>query len=213
MIKAVIFDLDGLLIDSEIISYKIYKEILQQFGHNFSIEEYAQNFSGKTEVKNITNLIDTYSLPWTIEVGLNNISKIENKLITQGIDLKAGAKELLGYLKDNNFKIAIASSSAKDRALTILRQHNIVEYFDAFVFGDEVEKGKPSPDIFLKACDKLTEKPEDCLILEDSEAGIQSAYSASIPVICIPDMKVPNQYYLEMTKVVLHSLEEVIYYL
>ena len=58
MIKAVIFDLDGLLIDSEIVSYKIYKEILNQFGHSFSIEEYAQNFSGKTEVKNVTNLID-----------------------------------------------------------------------------------------------------------------------------------------------------------
>ena len=81
MIKAVIFDLDGLLIDREIISYKIYKEILQQLGHNFSIEEYVQNFSGKTEVKNITNLIDIYSLPWTVEEGLNNFSKIENKFI------------------------------------------------------------------------------------------------------------------------------------
>ena len=54
---------------------------MQQFGHNFSIEEYVQNFSGKTEVKNITNLIDTYSLPWTVEEGLNNFSKIENKFI------------------------------------------------------------------------------------------------------------------------------------
>lgn len=213
MIKAVIFDLDGLLIDSEIISYKIYKEILQQFGHNFSIEEYVQNFSGKTEVKNITNLIDTYSLPWTVEEGLNNFSKIENKFIAQGIDLKEGAKELLGYLKDNNFKIAIASSSTRDRALTILKQHNIIGYFDEFVFGNEVEKGKPNPDIFLKACEKLSEKPEECLVLEDSEAGIQSAYSANIPVICIPDMKVPNQHYLNMTKEVLSSLEEVIYYL
>ena len=81
MINAVIFDLDGLLIDSEIISYKIYKEILYPFGYDFTIEEYAQNFSGKTEVKNITNLIDIYSLPWTVEEGLNNFSKIENKFI------------------------------------------------------------------------------------------------------------------------------------
>ena len=189
MIKAVIFDLDGLLIDSEIVSYKIYKEILNQFGHSFSIEEYAQNFSGKTEVKNVTNLIDTYNLPWTVEVGLENV------------------------LKDNNLKIAIASSSTRDRALTILRQHNIVGYFDEFVFGNEVEKGKPNPDIFLKACDKISENPEECLVLEDSESGIQAAYSANIPVICIPDMKVPNQRYLNMTKAVLSSLEEVIYYL
>ena len=213
MIKAVISDLDGLLIDSEIISYKIYKEILHQFGHSFSIEEYAKNFSGKTEVKNITNLIETYSLPWTIEMGLNNVSKIESKFISQGVDLKSGAKELLSYLKDKYFKIAIASSSTEDRALIILRQHNIIEYFDEFVFGNEVEKGKPNPDIFLRACDKLSEKPEKCLVLEDSEAGIQSAYSANIPVICIPDMKVPNKHYLNMTKAVLSSLEEVICYL
>ncbi|MBO3326451.1 HAD family phosphatase [Clostridium perfringens] len=213
MIKAVIFDLDGLLIDSEIISYKIYKEILNQFGHDFSMEEYAQNFSGKTEVKNVTNLIDKYSLPWTVEIGLNNVLEIESKFLAQGVTLKTGAKELLEYLKDKCFKIAIASSSTEDRALTILRQHNIIEYFDEFVFGHEVKKGKPNPDIFLKACDKLLERPEECLVLEDSEAGIQAAYSASIPVICIPDMKVPNQQYLDMTKTVLHSLEEVIAYL
>lgn len=213
MIKAVIFDLDGLLIDSEIISYKIYKEILHQFGHDFSIEEYAQNFSGKTEVKNVTNLIDTYGLPWTVEMGLNNVLEIESKFLAQGVDLKAGAKELLADLKDKCIKMAIASSSTEDRALTILRQHNIIEYFDEFVFGHEVKKGKPNPDIFLKACDKLSEKPEECLVLEDSEVGIQAAYSASIPVICIPDMKVPNHHYLNMTKTVLHSLEEVIYYL
>ena len=177
------------------------------------MEEYAENFSGKTEVQNVTNLIDRYSLPWSIEIGLNNVSKIEDKFIAQGVDLKAGAKELLGYLKNKNFKIAIASSSTKDRALTILKQHNIVEYFDEFVFGNEVEKGKPNPDIFLKVCEKLAEEPEKCLVLEDSEAGIQSAYSANIPVICIPDMKVPNQHYLNLTKEVLSSLEEVIYYL
>ena len=206
MIKAVIFDLDGLLIDSEIVSYKIYKEILNQFGHSFSIEEYAQNFSGKTEVKNVTNLIDTYNLPWTVEVGLDNVLKVEDKFINE-------VKKLLTYLKDKNLKIAIASSSTRDRALTILRQHNIVEYFDEFVFGNEIEKGKPNPDIFLKACDKISVNPEECLVLEDSESGIQAAYSANIPVICIPDMKVPNQYYLNMTKAVLSSLEKVIYYL
>lgn len=192
MIKAVIFDLDGLLIDSEIVSYKIYKEILNQFGYRFSIEEYAQNYSGKTEVNNVTNLIDRYNLPWTVEIGLDNVFKIEDKFINAGIDLKTGAKELLTYLKENNFKVAIASSSTKDRALTILKQHNLVEYFDEFVFGNEVEKGKPNSDIFLKACDKLLENPEECLVLEDSEAGIQAAYSANIPVICIPDIKVPN---------------------
>ena len=182
MIKAVIFDLDGLLIDSEIVSYKIYKEILNQFGHSFSIEEYAQNFSGKTEVKNVTNLIDTYNLPWTVEVGLDNVLKVEDKFINEGIDLKTGVKKLLTYLKDKNLKIAIASSSTRDRALTILRQHNIVEYFDEFVFGNEIEKGKPNPDIFLKACDKISQELEHIIITQVSDMAvivcqrIQSSY-------------------------------------
>ena len=92
-------NLDGLLIDSEIVSYKIYKEILNQFGHSFSIEEYAQNFSGKTEVKNVTNLIDTYNLPWTVEVGLENVLKVEDKFINEGIDLKTGVKKIINVFK------------------------------------------------------------------------------------------------------------------
>lgn len=213
MTKAVIFDLDGLLIDTEVISYEIYKEILQEFGHDFTKTQYAQNYSGKTEIKNVTNLIETYELPWTLEQGLDKVADIEHRLLSQGVDLKPGAKVLLNYLRDNHFKIAIASSSTEQRALNILQEHEIVDYFDAFVFGPEVQRGKPNPDIFLKACEKIEEQPEDCLVLEDSEAGVQAAHSANIPVICIPDMKTPGQQYLDMTKAVLHSLDEVIGYL
>ncbi len=213
MTKAVIFDLDGLLIDSEIISYKIYKEILCKFGYEFSKEDYAQNFSGKTEIKNVTNLIEKYNLPWTVKLGLSKVLEIENKFLAEGVELKPGSRNLLAYLKENGFKIAIASSSAEKRALSILKQHNIIDCFDEFVFSHEVKNGKPNPDIFLKACDKISERPQECLVLEDSEAGIQAAFLANIPVICIPDMKVPNQHYLDMTKAILNSLDEVIFYL
>ena len=76
-----------------------------------------------------------------------------------------------------------------------------------------MEKGKPEPDIFLKACEKIGEKPEDCLVLEDSMAGIQAAHAAHIPVICIPDMKTPDRNYAEMALMVLDSLSDVISYL
>ncbi len=213
MTKAVIFDLDGLLVDTEMISYKIYKEILAGIGYDFSLEEYAQEFSGKTVVQNITHLIGTYHLPWNVDLGYQKVVEIESRFVAQGVELKPGAKDLLTYLKDNHLKIAMASSSIEERALTILRQHDLVDSFDEFVFGYEVKKGKPAPDIFLKACQKISEKPQDCLVLEDSEAGIQAAFSANIPVICIPDMKVPNQHYLDMTKATLSSLEKVIAYL
>lgn len=213
MTKAVIFDLDGLLVDTETISYKIYKEIFAEIGYEFSLAEYAQKFSGKTLLQNIEQLVNTYQLPWTVEAGFSKVAEIEGGFVAQGVELKPGAIELLTYLKNNGFKIAMASSSIEERAKGILRQHNIVECFDAFVFGYEVDKGKPAPDIFLRACEKVAESPENCLVLEDSEAGVQAAFSANIPVICIPDMKVPNQRYLDMASATFSSLDEVITYL
>jgi HAD superfamily hydrolase (TIGR01509 family) len=213
MTKAVIFDLDGLLVDTELISYKIYKEILAEIGCEFSLEDYAQKFSGKTVVQNIKHLIETYHLPWSADLGFSKVVEIEGRFVAQGVDLKPGARKLLSFLKKNNYKIAMASSSIEERALNILRQHNLVDSFDEMVFGYEVKNGKPAPDIFLRACEKLSAKPEDCLVLEDSEAGIQAAFSANIPVICVPDMKVPNQPYLEMTSATLSSLDQVITYL
>lgn len=139
--------------------------------------------------------------------------EVENMFLTQGINLKHGAKELLLYLKENHYKVGLATSSTEDRALNILKQHSIIDYFDEFVFGHEVEKGKPNPDIFLKACEKLIENPDNCLILEDSEAGIQAAYLANTPVICIPDMKKPSKKFLDLSLLVLNDLNEVIDYL
>ena len=210
---SVIFDFDGLLADTEIVSYKIYKELLQPYGYAYTKEEYARNFSGKTEIKNVENLIETYHLPWTLENGLKNVLEVETRLLSQGVDLKHGVKELLHFLKENNYKIGLATSSTRDRALNILRQHGIIDYFNSFVFGNEVEKGKPNPDIFLKVCEKLNENPKNCLVLEDSEAGIEASYSANIPVICISDMKNPAEKYLDKTVAVYDTLEKVINFL
>ena len=213
MIKAVIFDLDGLLVDTEHIAYQIYKDILDGYGYPFTKEDYAQNYSGKSMTVNVPHVIETYQLPWTVENGLEEVLRAEERLLTRGVELKPGAKELLAFLKENRYGIAMASSSIRDRALNILNENGIVDYFDQFVFGKEVERGKPYPDIFLKACEKLGERPEDCLVLEDSEAGIQAANAAGIPVICIPDMKRPSQQRLDQTAAVLRSLDEVIPYL
>jgi len=94
-----------------------------------------------------------------------------------------------------------------------LLDNEIFSRFDDIICGDEVTNGKPNPEIFLKACEKLNVHPNEALVLEDSEAGIQAAYGASIPVICIHDMKYPEQPYLDMTTDILKSLKQVIDYL
>lgn len=213
MINAVIFDMDGLLIDSENMSYMIYQDILEIYGHKISIADYVQGYCGKTEIHNVTMMIHNYSLPITIEEGLEKVLELEHHYIARGLMLKPGAKDLLVYLKAHDYKTVMATSSLKERAYEILQPHDILKYFDAFVYGNEVKKGKPHPDIFLKACKKIAERPEQCLVLEDSEAGIQAAYTANIPVICVPDIKQPAQNFIKMTKAVIKSLNEVMSYL
>ena len=213
MIKAAIFDFDGLLVDTEIISLKIYQEILSEYGFSFSKEDYSKYYSGKTEVENIQRLINTYHLSMSYQTCLNKVLEVEQKLIAQGVDLKPGVKPLLQYLKGNDFKVALATSSTQERALSILKRHQIINYFDAFVFSEDVTSSKPDPEVFLKACIKLGVSTDEAIVLEDSENGIMASYHAHIPVICIPDMKKPAQEYLDKALCVYETLNDVIDYL
>lgn len=213
MIKAVIFDFDGLLVDTEIISLKIYQEILSEYGFDFTKEEYSKYYSGKTEVENIQRFINTYNLPISYQACLNKVLEVEQKLIAQGVELKSGAKPLLAYLKDNNFKVALATSSTKERAISILKRHNILNYFDEFVFSEDVSSSKPNPEVFLKTCEKLHISTDEAIVLEDSENGIMAACNARISVICIPDMKRPSQEYLDRSLHIFETLNDVIGYL
>lgn len=209
MKKAVIFDLDGLLIDSEIISYKMYADLLQKHNLRFTLDTYARHYSGKNGVTNMQNLIFTYHLPISLEQGLAYVDALEKGYFAEGVPLKPGARELLHFSKRRDIKILLASSSTRERALSVLAQHGIENCFDAMVFGPEIAHGKPAPDIFIKAREKSGEASADCLVLEDSEAGIRAAYAAGIDVICVPDMKRPDDAFLSVAAAVLPSLLDV----
>lgn len=210
MKKAVIFDLDGLLIDSETIAYKIDSELVGSHGHEFPLAEYIAHYSGKTVKDNAAHLVEVYGLPYTPEEALKWIIARDNEYIRQGVPLKKGARELLEFLRTKGIKILLATSSVRDRAVGILTQNGIDGFFDDMLFGDEIRNGKPAPDIYLKAVERAGVTAEECLVLEDSEAGIRSAHSAGIDVICVPDMKVPSEEYLAMAYRVLPSLDRVI---
>ncbi len=210
MIKTVIFDLDGLLVDSELMTYEFFVKTLAENGHKISLKEYADIYCGRTAVRNLTELIKNYDLPFDVERGLALTHEAEKEYLkTKGVPLKKGARELLVFLRNNGYGIYLASSSGKERAHTILSGNGIDGYFDGGVFGDEIERSKPAPDIFLKAKEKSGTGVEECLVLEDSDAGIHAAHAAGIPVICIPDLKQPSEESRRMARYVLPSLLDV----
>lgn len=210
MIKGVIFDLDGLLIDSERTAHNNLNKLLEPCGIAIGTEDYVHDYLGKTVVEGINRIAKLYRKDKTADELLDIYLQYEKSAIENGIPLKPGALELLEYLKSKKIKIALASSSLRERAVGILNSHNILGYFDELVFGYEVEKGKPEPDIFLKACEKINIKPSEAIVLEDSEAGIQAGFSANIPVFCIPDIKKPSEHFAEKTTKILSSLYDVL---
>ena len=210
---AVIFDLDGLLADTEIISLKVYQELLKDFGIPFTEETYSREYSGHREEENVQRFLDTYDLPWNFDQTLEKVYELEARILDKGVNLKKGAKNLLAFLQREGIPIALATSSVESRARMILDSNGILSLFDHLVFAKDVKRSKPYPDIFLKACIDLNVLPENCLVLEDSEAGIEAAYRAGIPVICIPDLKMPAQSFLNKTEQVFQDLDAVRDYL
>ena len=211
--EAVIFDLDGLLADTEIISLKVYQELLRDFGIPFTEETYSRDYSGHREEENVQRFLDTYDLPWNFDQTLAKVYELEAQILAQGVNLKKGAKNLLTYLQKEGVPIALATSSVESRARMILDSNGILSLFDHLFFAKDVKRSKPYPDIFLKACSDLNVLPENCLVLEDSEAGIEAASRAGIPVICIPDLKIPAQSFLNKTEQVFQDLDAVKDYL
>ena len=211
--EAVIFDLDGLLADTEIISLKVYQELLEDFGIPFTEETYSREYSGHREEENVQRFLDTYDLPWNFYQTLEKVYELEAQILAKGVNLKKGAKNLLAFLQREGIPIALATSSVESRARMILDRNGILSLFDHLVFAKDVKRSKPYPDIFLKACSDLNVLPENCLVLEDSEAGIEAAYRAGIPVICIPDLKIPAQSFLNKTEQVFQDLDAVRDYL
>ena len=213
MIKAVIFDMDGLMIDSERVTFECYQEILK--GMNLTMdEEFYKTLLGKPLKGIYQRFYDVYGNDFPIEDVIKDVHALmAQRFETEGVPVKTGLKALLEYLKANNYKTIVATSSNRDRVDTILAQAQITDYFDDSICGDEVTKGKPNPEVFLKSCQKLGVSVDEAIVLEDSEAGIQASYDAGIKVICIPDMKYPEKQYEEKTFKIFKDLNDVTDYL
>lgn len=213
MIKAIIFDMDGLMIDSERVTFECYQERLKDMNLTMD-EEFYKTLLGKPIKGIYQRFYDVYGNDFPIENVIQDVHQLmAERFETEGVPVKKGLVKLLHYLKDNNYKTIVATSSNRDRVDKILAHAKITEFFDDSICGDEVTKGKPNPEVFLKSCQKLGVNVDEAIVLEDSEAGIQASYDANIKVICIPDMKYPEKQYEEKTFKILKDLTEVTAYL
>ena len=178
------------------------------------IKRFYKTLLGKPIKGIYQRFYDVYGNDFPIENVIQDVHQLmAERFETEGVPVKKGLVELLHYLKDNNYKTIVATSSNRDRVDKILAQAKITEFFDDSICGDEVTKGKPNPEVFLKSCQKLGVNVDEAIVLEDSEAGIQASYDANIKVICIPDMKYPEKQYEEKTFKILKDLTEVTAYL
>ena len=130
-----------------------------------------------------------------------------------GLPLKKGAREILAYLKENNIKVALATSTIREKALPEIRNAGLESFFDQFICGDMIENGKPEPDIYLKACEALHVNPANACAVEDSFNGIRSASRAGMHPVMVPDLLQPDDEIRELAECVLPSLLDVIMYI
>ncbi|MBF0713732.1 HAD family phosphatase [Gemella sp. GH3] len=214
MIKAVLFDMDGLMFDTESLSTNAFIEMAKKQGYNMTREETHLVLGFKKEA--IYDFYENYFSNKNIDgrkLVDDHYNKIEEVLFTIGPDKMPYLEELLIYLKDNNYKIAVASSSDLEHINNNLKKNELEGYIDVIASGEEVIKGKPAPDIFLLASERLNISPSNCLVLEDSKFGIQAAYTANMKSIMIPDSIQPDEdTKLKATKI-LDNLGEVIEFL
>ncbi|MCI9616734.1 MAG: HAD family phosphatase [Eubacterium sp.] len=209
MIRAVIFDMDGLMIDSERVTYECFRKYLKDKDTDMT-EEFYKTLLGQTIKVCKQKVLDQFGKDFSYEDCVKQVHEmLDERLLIEGVPIKKGLIELLKYLKENHYKMIVATSSERIRVDKILKNAGILEFFDDSICGDEVENGKPNPEVFLKACEKLGVRGDEALVLEDSEAGIQAAFDGGIKVICVPDMKYPEEKYKKMATMVCDDLSEV----
>ena len=192
MIEAIVFDMDGLLFDSERIVQRSWEEAGNQLGLEHMGETIyhtlGMNLAGRNHYFRNTIAKDFPCEEFAKQARIW-FYKIVNE---EGLPMKNGARELLEYGKANGYRMAIATSSRKEYALKNLKAAKIYDFFDAGVFGDMVQHAKPDPEIYLKACDSIGAAPANCIALEDAPAGIRAAYVAGMKPIMIPDLVAPT---------------------
>ncbi len=202
--KGIIFDMDGVLYDTE----RIYQECWAQTAFDLTGREektFPMAMCGSSGVTG-RKIIHEYFPEVDVEDFMDHCYAMYGESIARDLPEKPGVREILSYLQERGYKIAIASGSPASVIQSNLERSGIESYFDALVGGDEVADGKPAPDIFLKAAEKIGLDPADCYVFEDGRNGLLGARAAGCSPVMIVDMTRPDQELKKICTAIFNSL-------
>ncbi len=192
-IKGILFDMDGLILDTEKLYCRFWQEAARILGYPMTMEQALgmrslNRYAGEARLKSYFGEGISYT-----EVREKRIELMDAFVEKEGVTTKPGIWELLAFLQEKQIRTAIATSSPIGRTKKYLSSVHLENEFDAIVSGYMVEHGKPEPDIYVYAARQLGLKPENCIVLEDSPAGILAAYHAGCMPVMIPDLDEPDE--------------------
>jgi|SRR5690606_37464393 len=200
--------MDGLIFDTERLTYKIMRELANQHGFHFQLDHYKQIIGISEETSN-NQLIDIYGS--RIQSVFKEFPEVYNKSLNkENLHIKPGVMELLDTIEKKGIKKCIASSSSREVIEHYLKMKDLFNRFDFYVSGTEVVNGKPNPDVFIEACHRGNVELGEALVLEDSYNGFKAAVRAGIKCIIVPDLIEPNGEMRELAYRVCKDLGEVV---
>ncbi len=191
-IQAVLFDMDGVIFDSEIKVIECWKDIAEKYGFG-DIETPCYEALGTTREIAREIMLAHYGADFPYDAYKDEMAALFHARYGEGrLPKKKGVEELLQFMHMHNLKVALASSTRREVVTQELRDGGLLDYFDAVICGDMVARSKPEPDIFLKACEVLGVAPEHAVGIEDSYNGVRALAAAGITAIMVPDLKQPT---------------------